>query len=109
MKITIYELLGLIKDGKAPKIIKFCGNVYEWDKEIKFYLTQKRSYKVFLGGNKGDINILFNAFNENVEIIEEDEDIEKLKVNMFSPRCFVEQIEDKINELIDEVNKLKNK
>ena len=30
MKITMYELLGLIKDGKAPKKIKFCGNIYEW-------------------------------------------------------------------------------
>lgn len=80
MKITIYELLGLIKDGKAPKKIKFCENIYEWDEESKFYLTQKRSYKVFLGGNKGDINILFNAFNENVEIIEENKDIEKLEI-----------------------------
>lgn len=29
MKITMYELLGLIKDRKAPKKIKFCGNIYE--------------------------------------------------------------------------------
>jgi hypothetical protein len=28
MKITIYELLGLIKDGKAPKKIKYKGNTY---------------------------------------------------------------------------------
>ena len=30
MKIDIYTLLGLIKDGKAPKKINFCGNIYEW-------------------------------------------------------------------------------
>lgn len=29
--ITIYELLGLIKNNKAPKKIKFCGNIYEWE------------------------------------------------------------------------------
>ena len=28
MKITIYELLGMVKDGKAPKYIKHCGAVY---------------------------------------------------------------------------------
>ena len=28
MKITIYELLGMIKDGKAPKKIKVYGKVY---------------------------------------------------------------------------------
>ena len=43
MKITVYELLGLIKDGKAPKKIKYCGHIYEWDEDSKFYLTQKKS------------------------------------------------------------------
>ena len=28
MKITIYELLGLVKDDKAPKKIKYNGDVY---------------------------------------------------------------------------------
>lgn len=30
MKITMYELLGLIKDGKAPKEIKYENFVYSW-------------------------------------------------------------------------------
>ena len=30
MKITIYELLGLIKDDKAPKFIKYLGDEYEY-------------------------------------------------------------------------------
>ena len=30
MKITVYELLGLIKDGKAPKKIKYDGYTFEY-------------------------------------------------------------------------------
>ena len=76
MKITMYELLGLIKDGKAPKKIKFCGNIYEWEDD--WYLTKEKNYKVCLGGKKEEHNILITAFNEEVEIIEEPKKIEKL-------------------------------
>lgn len=76
MKITMYELLGLVKDGKAPKKIKFCGRIYEWEDD--WYLTKEKNYKVHLGGKKEDHNILVNAFNENVEIIEEPKKIEKI-------------------------------
>ncbi len=31
MKITMYELLGLVKDGKAPKKIKYKYTLYEYD------------------------------------------------------------------------------
>lgn len=72
MKITIYELLGLIKDGKAPKKIKYCGSIYEWEED--WYLTKEKNCKVCLGGKKEDINQLYNAFNDNVEILEEVED-----------------------------------
>lgn len=112
--ITIYELLGLIKDGKQPSKIKFCGNIYEWEDD--WYLTKEKNYKVCLGGKKEDINILINAFNENVEIIEEDkEDIEYLgKLDLYVKgkdgyEINIEKIGDKINKLIRQVNKLKNK
>ena len=82
MKITIYELLGLIKDGKAPKKIKYCGYIYEWEDD--WYLTKEKNCRVCLGGKSGDINQLYNAFNDNVEILldEEDEfiDIEELSI-----------------------------
>lgn len=35
MKITIYELLGLVKEGKAPKKIKFRNEIYEYENHIK--------------------------------------------------------------------------
>ena len=118
MKITMYELLGLIKDGKAPKKINFCGNIYEW--EDNWYLTKEKNYKVCLGGKKEDRNILITAFNEDVEIIEEPKKIEKideiLMIDDLIPpygeneykawkNIIIQQ--NKINELIDEINNLK--
>lgn len=78
MKITIYELLGLIKEGKAPKKIKIAENIYEFDEDYNFYTTQGtyENMKVALGGKHGEINLLANAFNENVEIIEEQQEEE---------------------------------
>ena len=37
MKITMYELLGLVKDGKAPKKIKYNGVELEYDELRKDY------------------------------------------------------------------------
>lgn len=35
MKTTIYELLGMIKDGKAPYKFVFNDNEYRWDYQDK--------------------------------------------------------------------------
>lgn len=132
MRITMYELLGLIKDGKAPKKINFCGNIYEWEDD--WYLTKEKNYKVCLGGKKEDRNILITAFNDDVEIMEEPKKIEKLDVVLLGQcdnwlRCptnkvtkqdlelnpyIIDNIREntlyfqrKINELIDTVNELK--
>ena len=76
MKITIYELLGLIKDGKAPKKIKYCGRIYEWENTFLTYITPKNGFMVCLGGGDNEINMFVNAFNDNVEILDEFIDIE---------------------------------
>ena len=114
-KITLYELLGLIKDGQAPKRIKVAGDVYEYDDEFDIYMCDKKTYRVALGGMENKINLICNAFNEIVEILDsEDEDIEEV-----NKMAFVYHVEDEkqnanndrfkdfINILIDEVNKLK--
>ena len=116
MKIDIYTLLGLVKDGKAPKKINFCGNIYEWEDD--WYLTKEKNYKVCLGGKKEDHNILINAFNENVEIIEEPKKIKKIARcdsikmthygELYKPTENEEILRIKINELIDEINNLKD-
>ena len=132
MKITMYELLGLIKNGKAPKKINFCGNIYEWEDD--WYLTKEKNYKVCLGGKKEDHNILITAFNEDVEIMEEPDKIEKLDVELLGQednwlrnptteitkqdielnpyiidtiRKNTLEFQHRINELIDAVNELK--
>lgn len=80
MKITIYELLGMIKDGKAPKKIKVTGTIYYFDEEFNFYFTKSKKGNVALGGKLNEINLLYNFNNEyNVEILEEEKKIpEKL-------------------------------
>ena len=111
MKITIYKLLGLVKDGKAPKKIKFCGSIYEWEDD--WYLTKEKNYKVCLGGKEEDYNILINAFNENVEIIEEPkkieyEQIEELTCNEYDfEKKTINSLIKNQRKLIDEINNLK--
>ncbi len=41
MKINIYELLGMIKDGKAPKEIEYEGYLLSWDNVDKDYYCEE--------------------------------------------------------------------
>lgn len=107
-EITIYELLGLIKDGQAPKKIKFYDRIFEYEYQLKDYYYE--SYSLFEDG----IEIISDSLNDKVEIIEEDNKIEKLdeyiycdSLNYNTCNMMFENIVNKINELIDEVNKLK--
>lgn len=69
MKITLYELLGLIKDGKAPKKIKYEYSIYELTpKKDNYYCIDE------LGWFTNEINSL-EVLNNEVEIIEEDKKI----------------------------------
>ena len=99
MKITIYELLGLVKDGKAPKKIKYNDIVLE------YYGKGLFEYK---------FAICNDFLNDEVEIIEEDKKIENFYFSVYQDqklggRDVVQNLEKKINEIIDEVNKLKEK
>lgn len=117
MKIIIYELLGLVKDGKAPKKIKYEYLIYELTPERNDYYC-KNEMRWFTN----EINSL-GVLNDEVEIIEEDTKLKKINLNYSVPNAIydmkalretLEEIienqrihEDRINELIDEVNKLK--
>lgn len=106
MTITIYELLGLVKDGKAPKKIKY-GN-------REYYLYDNKSYLTTDKTRFFD-KIYFSDLNEGIEILEEENKIEKLDeiIEIKSEDKFgsliyeIKCIEAKINQLIDEINKLK--
>lgn len=122
MKITIYELLGLIKDGKAPKKIKFRNEIYEYKNNIEDDFIDYVDVNFYLSSYIGN-NYISNIFTDEVEIIEEDKKIEKLEIekdentqnyfirNEYGTKCYLTKhskiITSKINELIDEVNKLK--
>ena len=121
MKTTIYELLGMIKDGKAPKKIMFEGKKWDYmsstDGEFIDYEVEGRGWCLFtdeLSNHYG----LYAYLNDEVEILDEpkEDKIEKLEdsYDLFEPNSGIdtswtinEQIlKNKINELIDEVNKL---
>lgn len=99
-KITLYELLGLIKDGKAPKKIKYDN--YEWT-----YNSESSAYWNGKGIEFEDYmeDSLIACLNDDVEILDdEDMEIEELP-NIFSNKQ--KKLANKINELVREINKLK--
>lgn len=124
MKITMYELLGLVKDGKQPKKIKYssCIMIYDVDEndyrtpEKDYYDADAKTYKYLT-----DCIDLFTDLNDEVEIIEEPKKIEKIKSNGDEFYCdytdtwiskdktdaYCEYLMNKTNELIDEINNLK--
>lgn len=106
MKITIYELLGLIKDRKAPEKIRYDGTIYEYSENDDFYYWEGLSlYREFATNG--------NCLDNEVEIIEEDkkmdfEEIEELTCNEydFKTRTINSLIKNQ-RKLIDEINNLK--
>ena len=61
-EITVYELLGLIKDGKAPKKFIKDNTLYYYDEENKFYRYDSGSY-IFKG-------FYFNELNKKILVVE---------------------------------------
>lgn len=113
MKVTIYELLGMIKNGKTPKKIK-CFNynfIYTGDKR------PQRFYKLVNQDNYLLKDFVYNL-NTKVEIIEEPQEHkipEKIKMRVYSVGDINNKIEnlnlnqmiieDKINEILDYLSK----
>lgn len=115
MKITIYELLGLIKDGKAPRKIKYSSYImiYEIDEndyrtlEQDYYDCDVKTYKWLTDCMDG-----FTDLNDEVEVIEEDtfEDIEELNVILMNGRddsdARVSIIQENFIRTTDTINEL---
>ena len=119
--ISVYELLGLIKDGKAPKKIKYNNRTYEF-KEIEEgtgYVYESEIVKIWLS-NEIELDIS-RCLNEKVEILEEDKPIiEKIEIeediacnkfirNEYGSSCYIKThdriIIEKLNEVIDYINR----
>ena len=120
MKIKIIDLLNKIyNNDNIPKKIIYDNCKWEYLSEYSDY---KNEYKSYLFGyyiaNYDDIH---SFLNQEIEIIEEDKKIEKLNIENDSPTHFYitneygtkcgltkhsKMIADKLNEIIDVVNKL---
>lgn len=122
MKVKIIDLLNKIaNDEEMPKIIRYKDNFYYRNQDnVNLHIYQTESSlerrKLSLIIDNEYLNL-----NDEVEIIEEDKKIEKIKSNgdeFYSDYidtwisknktdAYCEFLGNKINELIDEVNKLK--
>lgn len=119
-EITIYDLLGLIKDGKAPKMIKCDGKVYEYKEGVEGtgYRFETGTFRIWFNY---EINLdVKKNLNRKIEILEEDKPIiEKLNIESDSPTHFYirneygtkcgltkhsKMIADKLNEVIEFLN-----
>lgn len=111
MKITIYELLGLVKAGKAPKKIKTNTGIFKLeieDDQLRYRCNDS-------GILTFDYYIENNKLNNEVEIIEEPkkieyEQIETLTCNEYDfEKKTINSLIKNQRKLIDEINNLKEK
>lgn len=117
MKITIYELLGLIKDGKAPKKIKYRNKIYfrGWsdymgDEPIDeyYYDSEENSWNDELCLKLDDEVKILDQEDEFIDIEELNLDTDELlKKVVITAQDYV--IEGKINDLIKNQKKIIDK
>ena len=114
--MKVIDLLNKIANGEAPKKIKYCLRIYEYDATQEDYTCFMVDHYEYLLDNIS----VFSQLNEKVEIIEEDKEIEKLTEYINCGWCgtcedykredlynSLEKIGNKVNELIRAVNELK--
>ena len=108
-KISVYELLGLIKDGKAPKMIKYKDNNYIFTGyDYHCVLTDIEKGFVEYGLIENYNQDLQSILNEKVEILEEDKPIiEKLYIGKNDITYDDGEIDD--DELVDNFIDVKDK
>lgn len=98
--ITMYELIGLIKDGNAPKKIKWEYRIYNLQSDRCYYCDETE--------NIMEMDFLFKDLEDEVEILDEEDDfidIEELHnlVSLDGNICCApskDEVIDKINQLI---------
>ena len=110
MKIKMIELLARISNGKdIPKLIEYKGKRYCWVEggHTKGYKYKSLYWLCNLHNNFDEPDFL----NEEVEIIEEDKPIEEFYLRNEKGEILIDAnmflIENKINELVKEINKMK--
>lgn len=87
MKITMYELLGLVKNGKAPKKIKYRDKIWEYTSTIngKGYQYYSKGYEEWK--TLQNQVYLEECLNDEIEIIEEPKPITKESIEALGYAC----------------------
>ena len=113
MVITIYELMGLIKDDKAPYKIIYNGDKFYID-ELGNYYREKDEVPLFT--NIFDIYNDYNALQEKIEILlekkDEWEDIEEYNLtpdDWSTPTQADMEIQKRLNVVIKNQKYLKER
>ena len=103
--ITVYELMGLVKDDKAPKKIKLQDTIYEYDKNINGYFD-KNGYNLFY------LVMSRHILNSKIEILpEENDDWEDLK-NLefaglsFDDKSLYKEVDESLDCISTHINKI---
>lgn len=116
--ITMYELLGLVKDGKAPKKIKYNNKIYNYEtfnigKGDNYFTAEweeVKGYRISYDGTYYYLEISDYNLNDEVEILEEEKKIpEKLGLIKYSEDPATSLIHHKVDEIIDYLDYLKSK
>lgn len=129
--MTIYALMGKIYNNNQdmPKKIKYGNRIYEWKEYDCGYQEKKKINWVKKWGYVAEVDRTyyylehcFKDLHDEVEIIEENNKIEKLDswtvgvgrvdgrtIEEYIHKLFRQQFEifNKLNEIIDEINKIK--
>ena len=109
MKIKIIDLLNKIANGEqVPEKIKYENKIWEYDANSNDY----KGEDIWLFEKLFDYIKTIEFINDKVEIIEDSKKIEKMECDVeswFTPSQADIDIIKKVNELIDEINKLKEK
>lgn len=115
--ITIYELLGLVKDGKAPEKIKY-------DNYCCYYNKEKNEYVDYAGVSIFAWDyVVMNSLNDTVEIIEDNDKLKKIPyefnlgyINTNDKDLVIKEMNKTINgiyvdmnKVIDHINKIEEK
>ena len=124
-KIKVIDLLNMISKGEeVPKKILLNGIIFEYQGDDYLYKDKdKKEHWLFSVSYTDKYMWLENFLKAEAEIIEETKKIEKIKsngdefysdyidtwINKNKTDAYCEFLMNKINELIDEINNLKEK
>ena len=122
MKIKISDLVNkVINREEMPKKVLFDGNIYKWCNDIGDYRKNGWGCCLMIRdifNNFDRYGSFYNMLFEDVEIIEEPKKIEKIArcddvkmthySELYKPTENEEILRIKVNELIDEINNLKD-